>query len=183
MRAILITTTVAALIAVAACSRGEETASTNVGAAPATNGGEAPATGNAVAPGAPADPKAAYEARHEGFEEIGDHFKAINRELKGGSPSIETIRTQAAGLAQKAAQVPGWFPAGTGPEAGTKTRAKAEIWTNNQDFQQRAQTFGQAAAAFSQAAQGGDLAAIQAAVPALVDSCKQCHDRYRGPER
>ena len=178
MRAILITSTVAALIAVAACSRGEETGS--------TNGGEAPATGNAVAPGAPvapADPKAAYEARHEGFEEIGDHFKAINRELKGGSPSIETIRTQAAGLAQKAAQIPGWFPAGTGPEAGTKTRAKAEIWTNNQDFQQRAQTLGQASAAFAQAAQGGDLAAVQAALPALGDSCKQCHDRYRGPER
>lgn len=178
MRALLITTTVAALIAVAACNRGDETAAANStdGSAPVQNGGAANVA-------APADPKAAYEARHEGFEDIGDHFKAINRELKGGSPSIERVQREAAALAEKAKQVPGWFPAGTGPESGTRTRAKAEIWANNQDFQQRAQTLGQASSAFAQAAQSGDLAAIRAAMPALGDSCKQCHDRYRGPER
>jgi cytochrome c556 len=180
MRAILITTTVAALVAVAACSRGEQNAASDV------NGSAAPASGNAGAGGnaaAPADPKAAYEARHEGFEEIGDHFKTIKRELKGGSPAIETVQREAAGLAEKARQVPNWFPAGTGPESGTRTRAKAEIWANHQDFQQRAQTLVQAASEFNQAARSGDVAAIQAAVPALNDSCKQCHDRYRGPER
>ncbi|HEY0114846.1 MAG TPA: cytochrome c [Allosphingosinicella sp.] len=177
MRAILSAATVAALITVAACNRAEESAASgNQGSAPAPGQG----SGNASAP---ADPKAAYQVRHEGFEDIGDHLKAINRELKGGSPSVETLQSESAGLAEKARQVPGWFPAGSGPEAGTRTRAKAEIWSNNQDFQQRAQTFAQASAAFAQAAQGGNVAAIQAAMPALGDSCKQCHERYRGPER
>jgi cytochrome c556 len=183
MRAILITSTVAALIAVAACSRGEEIAATNnVGdAASAAENGTA--TANASNSAAPVDPKAAYDVRHEGFEDIGDQFKAINRQLKGGSPDVAAVQRAAAAIADKAKQVPGWFPAGTGPDTGTKTRAKAEIWANNQDFQQRTQTFIQAADGFNRAAQGGDVAAMQAAVPALGDSCKQCHDRYRAPER
>lgn len=177
MRVVLITTTFAALIAVAACNRAQEDVAVT------DRNATARASGNAAVPAASVDPKAAYEARHEGFEDIGDSFKAINRALKGGSPSIETIRREAAALAEKARQVPDWFPAGTGPESGTRTRAKAEIWANEADFQQRARTLIEASAAFSQVAQGGDVAAIQAAVPALGDSCKQCHDRYRGPER
>ena len=174
MRGLLLTTTTAALIAVAACSRGDETAASE------NSGGSTPGSANGAVP---SDPNAAYQVRHDGFEDIGDRFKAINRELKGGSPSMETVQREAAALAEKARQVPGWFPAGTGPESGTRTRAKAEIWASNQDFQQRAQTFIQASSAFSQAAQGGDVAAVQAAMPALGDSCKHCHERYRGPER
>ncbi len=181
MKPVLLTTTVVALVAVAACNQPQENAATNGGApAPAAQNGTAPAGAGAAAAH---DPQAAYNARHEGYEEIGDHFKAINRELKGDAPSLDKVRQEATGLAQKAAQVPNWFPVGSGPESGTRTRAKADIWTNAQDFQQRSQTLVQTSAAFAQAAQNGDLAAVRAALPALGDSCKQCHERYRGPEK
>jgi cytochrome c556 len=75
-----------------------------------------------------------------------------------------------------------WFPEGSGPEAG-RTRAKAEIWSDGADFQSAARQYEQAANAFNQAAQGGNLDAVKAALPALQNTCKTCHDKYRGPEQ
>jgi len=177
MRVMLVLGCSAALFVVAACNR--EAAPPAGNAAETANTATPEAGGNE---GAPADVAAFMHDRHERYEDLGDAMKGINRELKAGSPSVETIRRHAAQVAQFAPQVPSLFPRGTGPETGNRTRAKAEIWTDPETFRQRAEAFRQQAARFNQAAQSGDLAAVRAALPDLSNSCKNCHDRFRAPE-
>jgi len=163
----------AALFVVAACNRDGDSAS-----APPSNDGSA-ATSKATGP---TDVATLMHDRHERYEEIGKAMKGIGRELKADAPSVDVIRPHAALIARYAPQIPSWFPAGTGPETGIRTRAKPEIWTDNRTFLQRAAALRTAADRFHQAAQSGDLAAIRAAQPGLSDACKNCHDRFRAPE-
>lgn len=174
MRSLLTLSCTAALVAVAACNQAEESApppDTQAEAARNVANGSAGAT----------DVAAVMHARHEHYEEMGKAMKGIGNELKAGSPSVETIQRHAALIAGYGPQVLSWFPEGSGPEAG-RTRAKAEIWSDGETFRQRAEAFRAEAAEFQQAAQGGDIAAIRAAQAELGDTCKNCHDKFRGPE-
>lgn len=140
-------------------------------------GGSEPDTMAAV----PVDPATAarlMKERHDNYEKIGDAMKVITRELKLDNPDLAQVRQSADTIATLAPQVPSWFPAGTGPEAG-KTEAKAEIWQRPEDFRAKAQAFEQAANAFRAAAQGSDVAAMRTAQANLGKSCKACHDLYR----
>ena len=164
----------AALIVVAACNRSEP--------APPPAEGQAEAARNVANGSAGAgDIAAVMRARHDHYEEMGKAMKGIGNELKASSPSVETIQRHAALIAGYGPQLLGWFPEGSGPEAG-RTRAKPEIWSDAETFRQRAQAFRTEAAEFQQAAQTGDVAAIRAAQAELGDTCKNCHDRFRGPE-
>src|SRR5436305_11189183 len=116
--------------------------------------------------------------RHEGMETIGKNFKLLTRELGGGSPDLAAVRTSAATVAGLSKKTSGWFPAGTGPEAG-KTGAKPEVWQNPQDFAAKLAAFQKAAPTFSAAALGNDLAATKARFADLGGTCKACHDKYR----
>jgi cytochrome c556 len=172
----------AALLVVAACNQEgvpDETQAVNEEAATVDNAATADAGANLATP---ADVAAFMHDRHERYEDLGDAMKGINRELKGGSPSVAAIQRHAAHIAQFAPQVPSLFPPGTGPETGRRTRAKAEIWSDPETFRQRALAFDREAARFNQTAQTGDLAAIRTALPDLSGACKNCHDRFRGPE-
>ena len=120
------------------------------------------------------------KARHEGMEAIGDSTKAIHRAQSG--PDLPTIRSNAAKIALLSQQASGWFPAGTGPDIG-KTRAKADIWQNSEDFALKLRNFQAAAHNFNAAASGNDAAAINASFGQLGDTCKACHDKYRAEEK
>jgi cytochrome c556 len=121
---------------------------------------------------------ALMKQRHENYERIGDAMKVVSRELKGDSPDLDQVRANADVIAALAPQIPGWFPAGTGPDVG-KTEAKAEIWQKPDDFRAKAAAFNSAAQAFQAAARGSDVGAIKAAHGNLGKSCKACHDLYR----
>jgi cytochrome c556 len=121
---------------------------------------------------------ALMKERHENYEKIGDAMKVISRELKGNSPDLAAVRTNADTIATLAPQVKDWFPAGTGPDVG-KTEAKAAIWQNQQDFAAKSRDFEQAAGRFQAAARGNDVASIRSAQADLGKSCKGCHDLYR----
>jgi cytochrome c556 len=116
--------------------------------------------------------------RHEGMETIGKNGKAINRELTGSSPDLAVVRAGAGQIASLSHQASGWFPAGTGPEAG-KTGAKPDIWQNPEDFAAKLHNFQVAAGAFNAAAAGGDVGVIKARFNDLEGTCKACHDKYR----
>ena len=138
----------------------------------------------ALAPGAPLEKEAALammKERHENYEEIGDAMKLLGRELKADQPDLAKVREAAGTINTLAPQVPGWFPAGTGPDVG-KTDALAEIWQKPDDFAAKAKDFRAAAAAFNAAAQGNDVVAIRAAHGNLGKSCKACHDLYRAKD-
>ena len=118
--------------------------------------------------------------RHEGMETIGKAFKALHREFDSASPFAPTVKSSAAQIASLAKQSSGWFPAGTGPEAG-KTGAKPEIWKpeNKADFPAKLRNFQAAAIAFNAAAGSGDTSAAKARYADLGGTCKACHDKYR----
>lgn len=183
-----------ACTALAACGGSEtanQTAAANT-AAPAeveladAGNASAPAdTTNAVAnAAAPAtDPSEVIKAREVHYKEIGKAMKGIGDELKKSAPDVKVIQANAATIDRLAPQVPGWFPAGTGPEAGVKTEARAEIWTKPQEFSAAATNFATAAKQFNATAQTGDVAAIGAAMKQLGGTCKGCHDKFRDEKK
>ena len=118
--------------------------------------------------------------RHEGMEAIGDANKALHRAL--GASDIPTIRANAGKIAELSEQASTWFPAGTGPNVG-KTRAKADIWQNAEDFAAKLRAFQTAARALQLAAAGNNVAAMNARFADLGGACKACHDKYRAEEQ
>jgi cytochrome c556 len=179
MKPLLLTTTLACLVAVAACSGGSGNGSTSSnGAVPdAANGNATTASAGEVTAAN------AYDIRHERFEDMGDSMKAISRELKGSAPDVGRIQREAASLTTLAAQIPNWFPEGSGPDVHAKSRSKAEVWSNPEGFRQAHQLYLRQAESFKRVADGGEIEQIRAAAQQLGKSCGSCHDDYRGPER
>ena len=185
---IALVTALAALSLLGACREqasdeetGEAAANSAAGPAPAADAA-APAGAAPLGAAVSGDQaKTLMHDRHEGMEDIGDAMKLITRELKADAPDLTKVREGAGTIARLAPQVSGWFPPGTGPEAG-KTHAKPEIWQKPEDFAAKTKAFQQAAQAFNTAAQGGDVAAIRAAHGELGKSCKACHDLYRAKD-
>ena len=121
----------------------------------------------------------AVKARQASYKEIGGGFKAINDELKSGSPDMNSVRPLARDLASRAALLPKYFPRGSGPESGVKTRAKAEIWKDNAAFAKLQNDMISATRALDAAAASGNTAALGSARSTLGGLCKSCHDRFR----
>jgi cytochrome c556 len=120
-------------------------------------------------------------ARHEGMHAIGDANKAIHRGL-AGTLDLASVRANTAKMVQLSQQASGWFPAGTGPDVA-KTRAKADIWQNAEDFGAKLRNFQTAARALNAAAAGSDVATMNARFADLGGTCKACHDKYRSEEQ
>ena len=125
---------------------------------------------------------AAVNARKANYKEIGGAFKAVNDEIKSGAPHWGTVRPLAKELAARSVQQVKYFPRGSGPESGLKTRAKAVIWNEQAQFVKIQRDMVAAANALQAAADKGDVAALTAARTSLGATCKACHDRYREPD-
>lgn len=126
-----------------------------------------------------ATPKQLIETRQGHYKAIGKATKAIFDELRKPAPDMAVFRASGPTLVQLSSQLPRWFPKGTGPEAGVKTAAKAEIWTKPAEFHTAAVNFNAAARAFNAAAIKGDGAAVGAAARTLGGTCKACHDNFK----
>jgi cytochrome c556 len=120
--------------------------------------------------------------RQANYKQMGGAMRAINEQLHGGSPSLDVIRPAAHLIATDAVQLLRWFPAGSGAEAGVRTRALPIIWTDQVGFRQDGAALLIAARNLDSAAQRGDLDAVRAAVPQLGHACGTCHDTYRAPD-
>lgn len=135
--------------------------------------------GAALAQKSPAD---TIKARQEAMKSMGGNLKTINDQLKGATPDVAAIKTAVANISASGKDVASLFPAGTGPEAGVKTRAKPEIWSQAADFKAAADNFNAGNAKFSQVVAGGNVDAIKADVKAFSDGCGGCHMKFRAPE-
>ena len=173
----------ASVFVVSSCTQGSDKGSEQ--ASSEDSAGSVAATTIAAAAAAPlgkavsgARAKKIMHDRHEGMEAIGDAMKLVSGELRKDAPDLTKVRSGAATFARLAPQVKGWYPPGTGPDAG-KTRAKAAIWQKPDDFRAKALAFESTATKFNAAAKSGDLAAIRAAQGELGKACKACHDPYR----
>lgn len=128
---------------------------------------------------APAD---TIRMRQGNYKQIAAAMKGINEQLKSSAPSLPAIRAGSRTILGFAPQVLRWFPRGTGPEAGVRTRARPEIWTDHAGFRSAGARLLVAARNLDSAARSGDLAAIRAAAPELARACSNCHDDFRAPE-
>ncbi len=120
--------------------------------------------------------------RHDNFHKIGSAFKNINDGLKADKPDTKAIAAQAKIIQDLSGKIPSWFPKGSGPEAGIKTRAKAEIWSDWATFGASAKSLQTEAGKLQTIALKGDLDGVKAQVKATGGACKTCHDKFRGPE-
>jgi cytochrome c556 len=143
-------------------------------------GGAAPGADPAPAPTTPGGK--AVVARQAHYRELNAAFRAINDELKKDTPDKAAIAANAGKMKALAADLPGWFPKGSGPEAGQPTRAKAEIWTDAEGFATVASGLQAETAKLEQVALAGDIDALKAQARATGAACGACHSKYRGPE-
>lgn len=125
----------------------------------------------------------AADARHENYEALGDAFKTIDDELKAQAPDAQKVRAAAATVAARAKEMPSWFPAGSGPDAGLKTDAKAEVWTKPDEFRTVMTAFQDSSAKLLAAADGfaagQPVVALQEAFKQAGGTCKKCHDGFK----
>jgi cytochrome c556 len=132
---------------------------------------------------APATPGGkAVLARQAHYKELNGAFRAINEQLRAEAPDKAAIASNAGKMKALAADLPSWFPKGSGPEAGVKTAAKAEIWTDAEGFAAAATGLQAETAKLADVAMGADLETLKVQARATGAACKACHDKYRaGP--
>ncbi len=136
-----------------------------------------------AAPG-PATPGGkAVIARQVHYKELNGAFRALNVELRKDAPDKTVLTASAGQMKDLVAALPGWFPKGSGPEAGVQTAAKAEIWTDAAGFAAVATGLQTETAKLAELATAGDLDGLKAQVRVEGGACKACHDKYREPEK
>jgi len=126
--------------------------------------------------------KAAW-TRHDNFKAQGAAFKAILDETKKDAPDPAVLASNAAKLKTLALALPSWFPKGSGPESGVKTDAKADIWTDAAGFASATNRLQVEVSRLQQLAAAGDVAGVKGQTRAVGGACKNCHDKFRVPEK
>ena len=135
--------------------------------------------GAAVAWGAAPTTADYIKARQTRYHDLGAAFKAAMDQLKLSPPDLAVIRQSAKVITALSNDQYHLFQPGSGPEAGVKTGAKPEIWSNPTGFATAQNDFRARAAEFSLAANGSDPAAITAAAQKLGQTCNKCHTQFR----
>lgn len=130
--------------------------------------------------GAAPDPVA---SRIAAYHELGSAFKNVNDGLRAKAPSPYILQLSARQIRDASRAQYGWFPAGSGPAPGVKTRAKPEIWANPDDFKAKQDAFAAEANALFAAASASDLAAMRMRAKTLGAACGACHKVYRAEEK
>ena len=123
-----------------------------------------------------------YKVRHDEYHKLGDAFKVIRDQVRASAPDSAAIKDAAKVVSDASVNQFKWFPAGSGPQAGVKTRAKADIWSKPQDFEAAQKLFAEEAKKLNAAAGSGDVAQVRSQFGEVGKSCKNCHDTFRTPE-
>lgn len=118
-------------------------------------------------------------ARKANFKAIGKSFKTVGDELKTGKPDLDKVRKATQELVAHTEEIKDHFPAGSGPESGAKTKAKAAVWANPAEFNKDREAAVAAARELDKAAGTGDLAALAKASETLGKTCQDCHTQFR----
>jgi cytochrome c556 len=97
-------------------------------------------------------------------------------QLRDGFTFGPDLKGVAAAMQALSADIPALFPAGT--DAG-ETKAKSEVWSERQAFEDAASKAKEKIAAFAAAVDQGDRKAIFGAFKEVGETCKGCHDDFR----
>lgn len=114
------------------------------------------------------------EKRQAAMKNNSANVKAIKAAVE--SKDYATIEAKAKDIMGTAEKIPSLFPKGS---TKGKTKAKAEIWENNDDFVKHAKTLGKTAGELAAAAKAKNDAEVGVKVKALGDTCSSCHKQFR----
>ncbi|MCP4330010.1 MAG: cytochrome c [Alphaproteobacteria bacterium] len=129
--------------------------------------------------GAADDPANVIKYRQLLMKSIGAHMGSIAMVVKGEvSAGAAPIEDRAASIVVMSTLITSVFQENPGNTAA-ETTAKPDIWTDWSGFEGKANGLRDAAEKLVAAAQGGDMAAIGAAVGVTGKACGACHDTYR----
>lgn len=127
-------------------------------------------------------PADVIKSRIDYMKDIGANFKAIGDAAKAGNVDKADATARATKINELAQKVGAWFPPGTGPDSGVKTRALPEIWTKPAEFTAAVDKFKAETAKLVAAAQTGNAQAIAAQHAETGKSCGGCHNPFRAKQ-
>jgi cytochrome c556 len=123
------------------------------------------------------------KSRQDKLRDMGGALKAIDDELKKGSPDWDNVILPNVDTLQgRSGFLLNWFPKGSGPESGVKTYALPAIWQKSDDFTKLGKAMQAEVAKFKQVSAARNAGGLKEESVALGKSCKACHDNYRSPD-
>jgi cytochrome c556 len=112
------------------------------------------------------------------FAVMGQHFGQLGAMANGRVPFDAQKAKDDAALVMRLSQLP-WAAFGADTDMGD-TKAKPEIWKEQTKFKAAAEKAMGELSKLDAAAKTGNIDQIKAAFGAAGQSCKACHDAYRG---
>jgi cytochrome c556 len=123
-------------------------------------------------------PDDAIEYRQGALFVMGQHFGRIGAMANGKAPFDAKAAADNAEVVATLSKLP-WAAFGEGTDKGHNTKAKPEVWKEQDKFKAAAQKMQDEAAKLNVAAKSGDLAQLKTAFGSTAQSCKACHDDFR----
>lgn len=120
----------------------------------------------------------AIKYRKAALTVMGQHFSQLGAMANGRVPFDAQKAKEDAALVRSVSQLP-WAAFGAGTDMGD-TKAKPEIWKEQAKFKAAADTAMGELIKLDAAAKTGNIDQIKVAFGAAGQSCKACHDAYRG---
>ena len=75
--------------------------------------------------------------------------------------------------------LPTLFPAGSGMDKNSNSKAKPEIWSDAAGFKTKLDAYAKATADFQAASSKGDAEGVKTATAEVGKACQGCHETYR----
>ncbi len=121
-------------------------------------------------------PEHVIKYRQNLMKAVGGHIGNVALLVKGQVDFSGGLVTDAQAIVDLLENAGITFPEGT---ADGKTKARPEIWQDREKFDRSLDDSISKARALAMAAEGGDMAAVGAALGALGKSCSACHKSFR----
>ena len=122
-------------------------------------------------------PEDAIKFRKGAYQVIGYYTGQMGQMVKGQRPFDQKVFVRNSGIVNTMSHVvPDAFPAGS--EKG-ETRAKPEIWLDQDKFKAALERFQNEAAKMEEVSKAGNEGQIKNQFGALAKACSNCHDNFR----
>jgi len=134
-------------------------------------------TGSIAAAQQQPKPEDVIKFRKGAYQVIGWHMGPMGRMVKGQQPFDQNVFVRNSGIIEQMSHVvPDAFVPGS--DQG-ETRAKPEIWQQQDKFKAAVERFQSEAAKMSEVSKQGSPDQIKTQFGALAKACSNCHDQFR----
>lgn len=123
-------------------------------------------------------PEDAIKYRQSALFIMGTHFARIGAMVQGKAPYDPKAALENAQVVEAMVHLP-WIGFGPGYEKGAPTKARPEIWGEQEKFREHQEKLFPAVEKLTGAAKTNNLDNLKAAFGNAAQACKACHDQYR----